>query len=384
MKGELLPLTSLRFVASTLILVHHLQGELWIPEGALYPFSLGTGVSFFFVLSGFILYYSYSTRMAEFGWTDFAILRFLRVWPAHIAVILLAWLWIDTPTYDFQIPRLNVVEIMAIILLLQAWIPKLIVFFGFNGPSWSISVELFFYLSFPFLLIVLKRSTAAFVFWIGFVTAMWLWFASVVFNPAVDLQALGLGYVNPLSRLAEFAAGMLMAHSMHVTTVIRIPRLPLGFWTVAEIALLLIAVALNACTNQMIGWATNVGGPVFGMWVNTSYGLLIYPVIIYVFALARGGLSRLLSHRVMVWLGTVSFAEYLVHQPLIRYWTREIAPNVDNVPLQIGTFFLMLMFLSAVIHSFVEQPGIRLAKRVTRARQEVAKPRVKPTFGREL
>lgn len=50
-------LTSLRFFAAFAIVLHHLEG-LFLIKGT---HDLAYGVSFFFILSGFILTYSYSS-----------------------------------------------------------------------------------------------------------------------------------------------------------------------------------------------------------------------------------------------------------------------------------------------------------------------------------
>src|SRR5207249_11094077 len=82
-------LTSLRFIAAAMIVVHHTRGCFGIPPRWGDPFPLQHGVSFFFVLSGFILTYVYpSLRLSgapRFWWA-----RFARVWPAHAFAFVLA------------------------------------------------------------------------------------------------------------------------------------------------------------------------------------------------------------------------------------------------------------------------------------------------------
>src|SRR5690242_19654398 len=85
---KLYALTSLRFVAAALIVLGHSQGTFGIPKDAWAPFVMSQGVSFFFVLSGFILTYVYPS-LKLFGIRRFLLARFARIWPAHITAFIL-------------------------------------------------------------------------------------------------------------------------------------------------------------------------------------------------------------------------------------------------------------------------------------------------------
>jgi hypothetical protein len=89
-KKKLNALTSLRFFAAALIVLHHSRGRFGFSENLLYPFQPDQAVSFFFVLSGFILVYVYPSLNS---WKDkrrFLLTRFVRLWPVHLATWLLA------------------------------------------------------------------------------------------------------------------------------------------------------------------------------------------------------------------------------------------------------------------------------------------------------
>ena len=76
-------LTSLRFFAALAIVFHHARG-LVFPDSFMPGVPLAAGVSFFFVLSGFILSYVYTGRLEKVGLYNFYTSRFARLWPAHI------------------------------------------------------------------------------------------------------------------------------------------------------------------------------------------------------------------------------------------------------------------------------------------------------------
>src|SRR5580765_5922555 len=81
-------LTSLRFFAAALIVVQHSRGSFGLPEQWGEPFMFDQGVAFFFVLSGFILTYVYPS-LDTFGRRRFVLARIARVWPAHVAALIL-------------------------------------------------------------------------------------------------------------------------------------------------------------------------------------------------------------------------------------------------------------------------------------------------------
>ena len=73
-------LTSLRFFAAIGIFVLHARNHNLIPSDFLFSLNLSNCVSFFFVLSGFIIAYAYDGR--SYVLSAFYKSRFSRIWPA--------------------------------------------------------------------------------------------------------------------------------------------------------------------------------------------------------------------------------------------------------------------------------------------------------------
>jgi peptidoglycan/LPS O-acetylase OafA/YrhL len=140
-------LTSLRFFAAAMIVLGH-SHRLFGSFGAATTFSLAQGVSFFFVLSGFILAYNYPVLKTPVQIAGFFKARFARIWPAHLAAIALLFIL----TGDFNIGGLTqdqaVFTALANLFLIQSFVPLRDVFLTFNGVAWSISTEMFFIWSF--------------------------------------------------------------------------------------------------------------------------------------------------------------------------------------------------------------------------------------------
>jgi peptidoglycan/LPS O-acetylase OafA/YrhL len=125
-------LTGLRFVAAFAIVLHHSRNILpgVIPPG----WPLDHGVSFFFVLSGFILTHVYPSLQDRTAVAQFFVARIARIWPAHVVAMLLV---IAVFGVSF-VAQSGTLPTIANVLLLHAWVPLPKYFFGYNAPSWSI------------------------------------------------------------------------------------------------------------------------------------------------------------------------------------------------------------------------------------------------------
>ena len=161
-----------------------------------------TGVSFFFILSGFVLTWSHGAgdRAGKFYWN-----RFARVWPLHALTTFLAVLVPPLASTTTIWPALPFV-----LTLTQSWFPGGGFVTAFNGVSWSLSCEAFFYLLFPLLIKGLRNHRRP-----GFVAgALFTAMAGVGIAVSVSVPGPVAGYLLgwlPLYRLGEFALGICLA-----------------------------------------------------------------------------------------------------------------------------------------------------------------------------
>ena len=154
---DLKPLTSLRFFAAFAIVLAHakLYTEWsWLPPDRI---PLRQGVSFFFVLSGFILTHVYSSRR-DIGYWGFVRLRIARLWPVHLATLLLVVLFVHPASFAGDGLFDRRLTLLANLSMTQSMFPFISYLFSWNSVSWSISTEMCFYLCFPFLLANVERS----------------------------------------------------------------------------------------------------------------------------------------------------------------------------------------------------------------------------------
>ncbi|MDR1301864.1 MAG: acyltransferase, partial [Treponema sp.] len=195
------PLTSLRFFFALLVfLSHYTVGEnIIFPHGAI-------GVEFFFILSGFIISYTYKQKITEKQITtrNFLIARFARVYPLHGLMLVLSVLLALRAAIRTDIP-FPIGQLFFQIPLLQSFIPIKSYYFSFNAVSWSISDELFFYVMFPLLISFFHTTKKRRLLIYGFGVLL-LYFTAVFFIPEAYHHA--IFYINPFCRIIDFIIGM--------------------------------------------------------------------------------------------------------------------------------------------------------------------------------
>ena len=357
-------LTGARFVAAALVFSFHFAYQFPFASpsvGAAYSHAVSMagslGVAFFFVLSGFVLTWTAKPgEPARLFWRR----RVVKIYPNHLVTLVLTvglMFWAGTaPTFAEAIPNA---------LLVHAWIPHADIFLGMNDVTWTLSCEMLFYLSFPLLHRLVSRVSPRRLWALaaGVVAGM---FAVSLISYLLPAQPQSFGvptwrvwfvYILPATRLLDFVLGIVVARIVLSGRWIRLGMLP---------AALLVAVGY---------WVTLRIPQNFG-WVAVCAA----PLALFIAAAASAdieGRRSILRGRVMVWLGEVSFAFYLVHNLVLTYGHRALgATRVWSTPeaAALGLLAFGVSILAAwLLYRFVEVPMMR----------RFARPRNGRTAGRQ-
>lgn len=305
---ELPGLTGIRFYAALLVFLSHIvevipgMGAL---GGSFLIFNVGVvGVSFFFVLSGFILTYNYADAFSHgvttSGYRTFVWTRLTKIYPVYLVTLMMGMsmaLLNAQGAVDWRAVTLHV-------FLVQNWWPSNDpVFFGyFNGPSWALSCEWFFYLVAPVALFAVVHPRYR---WLplGVTIGYLIVLCTALFAGQPDgVRLHWVSWFAP-SRLLEFLAGMYLARLFLASR--GAPLAAYSTWI--QLAGILL-IAGGAMYRHAAPW------PLWGGWLYVPGSLLLILGLSY----GRGPLVAHLSHRWLNRLGMASFAFYLVHVPLLR------------------------------------------------------------------
>jgi peptidoglycan/LPS O-acetylase OafA/YrhL len=252
-------------------------------------------VDLFFVLSGLVFMFRYREALAarRVGAWNFFLYRVSRLYPLHLATLLVAsaiqWTWLSRGASPFVFADNDWYHFGLNLVFMQAgWFED---GFSYNGPSWSIAVEIFLYAVFYVVAVTAVRTrhfalTAAVLVGLG------------AYLSALQLDAPLVNWW--IARgVAGFFAGALTLLLIQWLVHLRKARL-LGWIAVALMASIVVLRAHFA---------------VGGLYGVNAHALLLFPLLIAA-SLTWRPLSRLLSSRPLTFLGDISYSVYMIHFPV--------------------------------------------------------------------
>ena len=344
-------LTSLRFFAAAMIFVFHLRE--FAPAPWLYAIAPGMyhGVSFFFVLSGFVLTHAHLDRPVDAR--RFYLARLARIAPLHLATLALLLAVLPLPAARGQ--NLGAAEsLLSFVLkasMLDGWAPTRALLQSWNNVSWSISVEMAFYAAFPLLLPAMRRRPARTLAAVAAVSLGVLGAGVAAGLPlfSFDRDAptlFNLGSCFPPARAFEFALGMAtrLAWGRWLQQAPLSPRV----WTIVEASALAGAAAWLLVAAPAL--VERGEGAAF-VWLRASGSCWLFAALLAVLAGGRGAFGRALALRPFVALGEASFAFYMAHMIVMR----ALRYHFGSGPGTVSALALSLA-LAFLLHHAVEIP----------------------------
>lgn len=293
-------------------------------------------VQTFFLLSGFVLAQSYaSTRWNRRSLIRFGVARFARIYPAYLlSLLLVSWFM-----YLFLLkPGRTMGQKVSVLgdytFLLQGWNGALGV--GWNTPAWSLSCEFFFYVCFPLLFLWLRR---------GQLTRIFAALALSFIVPILLAHAGVPGDWKPIHHLSDFLAGIAAAglYGAVARTKSR------GYWL--YVPALATGAAFIVYPHVLDGSVMNLNTVLRPLNVALLIGL----------ALGGGFVARILSGEIAGYLGKASYSMYILHIPLLWWYSRYTTWRYGSTPPSwIGFLFIAAVIgVSIAAFEFVETPANR-------------------------
>lgn len=334
-------------------------------------------VDFFFVLSGFVISSAYFERLRQgFGIGRFLWLRFWRLYPLHLlmlaAFVAVEAVQVVAPALamgrqPFQPPTETAPTVLANIFMIHGL--GVFDFLTWNGPSWSISVEFFTYAAFAAAVVLLGNRAII----PAFVTAAAAPLFLFLFNDGQNIDATFRYGV--IRCLYGFSAGAI-CHGIYRRWLAapRLTKRPALLMNISEIAL----------TGLLVAFVCIAGT---GIWSLAAP--LLFSVVVLLFSLEAGLMSRFLKLRLFVFVGSLSYSIYMVHTFVLsrvinaaqvlqmlggaKLYDRVLEGSRVNYILgtRLGPNYLVMsgllavtIFVSYFTYWLVENPGRLLSRRI--------------------
>jgi peptidoglycan/LPS O-acetylase OafA/YrhL len=351
-------------------------------------------VDFFFVLSGFVITYSYADRLKSFNdLGSFAIRRFARLWPLHV-VVLSAFLVVESGKAvlaargaSFYLPPFtgtNSLDTIPINLVFgQSF--GLVQHLTWNAPSWSICAEFWTYLVFGIVLVI---------------SSTWLMRSRLAASGLISLILVG-----SILSLVLFAP-----HGIDVSYDLGFVRCLYGFF-IGHLTYRLYQVTPKAVVDsRLVEWAMLIVIVEFVSLAGRSEYSLLAPLVfaaaVFVFAFEAGPVSRLMSNGVNDWLGKISYSIYMWQAFVIFNFvdrsisameklTGRVLTTTEGASSALGgeagklivlgghvlpilatlLFVVVLVAIASVSYLVIERPGQKLVGRLAQWRYAVSPAR---------
>lgn len=324
-------LTFTRFLAAIAILLFHFA------KSEVFPFDLtvintfvqngSSGVSYFFILSGFVMCVAYSDTK-KINVKKYYLNRFARIYPLYfLATFLFILEWILVKK------NINTIDVLISFLMIQSWIPgkEMIL----NSPAWSLGVELFFYLLFPYFFNSFLKKYNSIV-----ITAVIIGFFIIsqslfllVDNPNQNKLIL----YNPIMHLSSFFIGCLAG------TYVAKNRLIIRNYDMTIVILTTVMLVFIYSNNSLFIH-------------NGLLGIFIAPILIFL-SLNNGKITSVFNSRKLVLLGEISFGFYILQFPIFIAF-RNILIHFLNINNSL-VFYLctsILLIASYLSYIYYEKP----------------------------
>jgi peptidoglycan/LPS O-acetylase OafA/YrhL len=351
---KIYPLTSVRFFWAFYVVFHH-TAKIFLPvfttgmfnrvppsylDGLL--FWVPASLSFFFVLSGYVLSVVYLRDGKPVDKRKFWAARFARIYPLFFVTLVL-----DTPPLLFvKIHRnglvLGLVKTAGVfgahLLMLHGWYLQRLS--GIDDANWSLSAETFFYLCFPAIGVLLWK-----------LRGIWLWAVALglyVGGQMLVFSVRSFPLVNPpfpLLHLSTFALGILLARWQALQQDDREAK-PVGAWPTYGVLVLAVAGIMLS-----VKLAVTAAGH-----TQLFTGLLapVFVGIIWALSSTDTPVSRLLCTSWLVALGNASFALYLIHFPMLHLFEYF---HWETRPMLYPAYLVLCVGLSVLSFYYFETPA---------------------------
>jgi peptidoglycan/LPS O-acetylase OafA/YrhL len=357
---ELHSINLLRGIASFAVVLFHVRQFLWIGLNDLQIksdisfwdkfaswFSLptffgGSGVTLFFLISGFCIMLPYnSENKKKFNFKEYFTRRFFRIYPPYFVAIVFT-LVIELILYNFNLGVVSdKTTYFNVIFMIQNYTTGGL---HSNGALWSLPIEMELYLMFPLVLIIIRKLNLKTLLFVSGA-------CSII---ALVLQLKGMQFLNQnfVINWLLWCSGAVLAE-LYLSSKLKKPYRIVNF-----LGLFFLGIAMLGAIKQVEpSLLTYLYGIFFFILL---WNLLVFDEVLF------GRLSTNVI-RGITFLGNISYSLYLIHYPFFilcgSIWFKYYGEKPVNYFIPVF-FSLLTLPLAWLFYKFIELPTHKLAKRV--------------------
>lgn len=334
-------LTFTRFLAAFAIVVFHAHSDVWpFTQSFLHSIfnKANIGVSYFFILSGFVMVIAYGKNKAvEIKKSSYYLNRVARIYPVYLLALAIAVVAALIKTHTIPVQSL-----ILQLLVVQSWVPGSID--KLNFPGWSLSVEALFYVAFPFLFNYIYRkvslkSVAIVVAGVWLVTQLLLNYLFLSpFYTGFPSNSHDLLFYFPLMHINEFLIGNVLGFVyFRLNTKQKNYDLPITVLVVAMLIVLSFKTVINLHDGLMA---------------------VFFVPLILLLSLNNGKITTIFSNKYLILLGEASYSMYILQVP-IKSCTKFVFDklHIVNENLLFYIFLVILIAASIICYYVIEIPA---------------------------
>lgn len=343
MRHEIKVLTGMRFLAAFAVLISH-SFSIFNDKFSLLG---GIGVFYFFILSGFILSYNYQNKIkcGNITWYKFILLRLARIYPIYFMVMLI-WGIYGCFHQAYATNSGGLWFFIKTLFLLQSFTLSGSGFF--NPPSWSVSVELFFYVCFIPLIRFYKNNVYHLILLIAIIQLIW----SVIYYNFIPENSQTWGYYsNPYYRVIDFIFGIMIYQLFNKNKIQLFNKMnnkyqenSLQYFCIVSLIELIVLCMPFLFYYKVESYYLQAP------FIYHLVPMLMMGLILVTFLQSNGFIKKLLSTKICCLLGESSYNLYLIH------WIFIFGIFSQRSIFETLMLDLFVVILSIIIFIYIEKP----------------------------
>jgi peptidoglycan/LPS O-acetylase OafA/YrhL len=331
------------FAAFSVVLIHSGGGGLRsLGDTANHIVDLcSNGVTVFFVISGYSVASSY---LASDGYGEYLNKRFWRIAPLYYFWIALAVLTSTTASYwqehfHVNVGLYNLLMHISFLSFLDYKVTASIL-----GVEWTIPIEVFWYLLVPYCLPLMKSHKRMVIALVLCLASYVLSTKCMTYLPIPSADASLALHWNPIPYALSFGLGI---------TSYRLRESSVEFTRWGNVALLICVVSLVAFIVLPLSKSSDIAYVFFS----------VISMVLIIFGSNNSSWFRgILTNKVAMFLGTISYGIYLCHMPILAALSHLNIPSLESRPLQFVIVSVSAVAVATVTYFLIERPGVLVGK----------------------